>query len=510
MYIEEVVAQQAVELTGFGKFNIKAGIVGALIYLNCAFCITSVGFIIPTAACDFKMSTIEKGHLNAAPMMGMVLGSTVWWYMADLKGRKTTILIALAMQFLADMIASFVPNYTTLLLLKLLSGIGFTGQLSVIFPYVGEFQPTSYRHQVLSCMEFFWAIGIIAVSLLAWLLIPMRLEYTAFSAFSSSWRFFVLMSALPGLFTAIWLLTMPDTPKYLAETGQSHKLLKVLTRMFVENTGKTDKQFWEQLATSQNASISQLVSTTVMAPSQEIPKVKPSALKKERLKELLNNSKIQARALLRKPFTKRLCVTSLSMFFMTSTYYSLMTWFPELFQRFATYEVAFPNESASVCSISAKLSAAAANLNETFNSLIDPFGCDSEIDVSVYVNSIWLGASCFPGAILLPLTVSRVGYKTYLMLTSSISCAVTLGFFFVETSTQNLILSCIFEALTSLGISVIFCLLVELFPTNLRVMATAITLFIARFGSLFGNMLFGYLIDSYCTLLILLMAGQLF
>lgn len=45
---------------------------------------------------------------------------------------------------------------------------------------------------------------------------------------------------------------------------------------------------------------------------------------------------------------------------------------------------------------------------------------------------------------------------------------VTIGLYFVQNSTQNLVLSCIFEALTSLAISLVFCVLVDLFPTNLR------------------------------------------
>lgn len=49
-----------------------------------------------------------------------------------------------------------------------------------------------------------------------------------------------------------------------------------------------------------------------------------------------------------------------------------------------------------------------------------------------------------------------------------VSSAVTLGLYFVQTATQNLILSCIFEALTSLGISTVYCIMVDLFPTNLR------------------------------------------
>lgn len=49
-----------------------------------------------------------------------------------------------------------------------------------------------------------------------------------------------------------------------------------------------------------------------------------------------------------------------------------------------------------------------------------------------------------------------------------VSGAVTIAFYYVVNSTQNLILSCVFEALTSLGISLVYCVIVDMFPTNLR------------------------------------------
>lgn len=46
--------------------------------------------------------------------------------------------------------------------------------------------------------------------------------------------------------------------------------------------------------------------------------------------------------------------------------------------------------------------------------------------------------------------------------------AVTVGLYFVMDSKQNLVLSCVFEALTSMAISTVYCVMVDLFPTNLR------------------------------------------
>lgn len=115
--------------------------------------------------------------------------------------------------------------------------------------------------------------------------------------------------------------------------------------------------------------------------------------------------------------------------------------------------------------------------------------------------------------------------------------AVTIGLYFVRNSLENLVLSCIFEALTSLGISTVYCVMVDLFPTNLRfvfsppnpcancirfyrqnslisyayrVMAAALSLTFGRGGALIGNLIFGFLIDLNCVIPIVLFSTMLF
>ena len=58
-------------ILGFGKFNIKVTILCGLIYMNTGFSISSVGFILPSAACDLELSTIDKGRISAIPLLGL-------------------------------------------------------------------------------------------------------------------------------------------------------------------------------------------------------------------------------------------------------------------------------------------------------------------------------------------------------------------------------------------------------------------------------------------------------
>lgn len=70
-------------------------------------------------------------------------------------------------------------------------------------------------------------------------------------------------------------------------------------------------------------------------------------------------------------------------------------------------------------------------------------------------------------------------------------------------------LSCLFESMASLGESAIYCVMVDLFPTRLRVMATSLALTVGRAGAVLGNMMFGYLIDIHCVIPIVMFSAFL-
>lgn len=62
--------ENAITSTGFGKFHYLLLTVCGLIYLNTAVGITIISFVLPSATCDFEMTSEDKGWLTAAPMLG--------------------------------------------------------------------------------------------------------------------------------------------------------------------------------------------------------------------------------------------------------------------------------------------------------------------------------------------------------------------------------------------------------------------------------------------------------
>lgn len=182
--------------------------------------------------------------------------------------------------------------------------------------------------------------------------------------------------------------------------------------------------------------------------------------KPKELKLLLQEIWEQTKALCAPPHLRYTIITCLIQFGLTSSYYTLMIWFPELFYRFEEFETRHPNEKATVCEVS--------SIVVRLNSTATPTFCGDTIADSVFLHTLIIGLACIPTSFWLPLCVHRLGAKFFLVFSLLVAGAVTFGLYFVNSTISNLVLSCIFEALTSLGISTVYCVMVDLFPTNLR------------------------------------------
>lgn len=271
--------------------------------------------------------------------------------------------------------------------------------MGICFPYLGEFQPTQYREKILSWMEMFWTLGIILLPLIAWVIIPLDIDFRIHSIGFTfhSWNLFVAICAVPSILIAIWLFFFPESPKFLIESGDTDEALEVLKGIFHINTGRPRDEYPIKSLKERN-NVSQ-------AQTQQ-PSLRTLSIRKPKdLKILLSEIHEQTKALCRAPHLKNTVLTCAIQFFLTASYYSLVIWLPELFYRFEEYEQEHPGgRNVSVCDVSSIV-------------LKDATGkgfCGDQIRDEVYFHTVILGLSCIPTSLILPICIHRLGAKFFL------------------------------------------------------------------------------------------------
>ena len=147
------------------------------------------------------------------------------------------------------------------------------------------------------------------------------------------------------------------------------------------------------------------------------------------------------------------------------------------------------------------------DLSPVSDNTTSPEFCSTPIpDNQVFINSFIISISAAPSNLWTILHMDKLGRKFFLCFSMLLSGCSAFLIYLLNSTTMNLILSCVFGAVSTMGFNSLDCLGIELFPTSLRSTAMAITLAAARLGAILGNLVFGYLVETNCAIPILAVA----
>ncbi|XP_052131892.1 synaptic vesicle glycoprotein 2C-like isoform X1 [Frankliniella occidentalis] len=484
----DVSYEEAIVLAGHGKFHFG-------LLLVCGGCITAticellgVGYLLPAAQCDLEMTDADKGLLGSMAFIGMLFGSHLWGFLADTTGRRSVITLTLFVDVVLAVLAALVPSYWMFLVLRFLAGFFVTAPQAVGYAYLGEFHSPSTRAKAFVWAAVFPAIGLIYLPGVGWWVLPatwsLPLPWMAFH----SWRLYVVLCAVPSLLTALGMILLPESPKYLLGQGRGDEALVVLQRVFSANTGRPREEYPVlSLAAQPNSSGRPAAGVNPKSPLAIMRSVWDQTAPLFTMEHLLS--------------------TFLALFIMFGIIAGangLPTWLPELFNRMAMYETAHPGQSASVCgSIEGLIGNATASSGSPGDE------CLAVVETDVFVNNLYVGVAGVIAPVLSVFLVGPLGKRTLLILSLILTGACGLGLKFVGSSLGFLVLACIVCAVTEMCISLFSSVAVEMFPTHLRAMAVSLSLMFGRLGSIVGNLMFGSLLETSCPATFYALGGVL-
>ena len=207
---------------------------------------------------DFVYTDAVHGVTSSAALIGCVIGSAISGILATRLGRKRSLFIA-GILFLLSALGSYCPEFlffehgvpTFGLLIafigyRVLGGIG-VGMASAICPmYIGEVAPSRIRGTLVSWNQFAIIFGQLVVYFVNFMILGSHANPiikavegvnqilnagAAQWTIETGWRLMFVSEAVPAGLFALLVLFIPETPRYLAMTGQDDKALSVLSRI---------------------------------------------------------------------------------------------------------------------------------------------------------------------------------------------------------------------------------------------------------------------------------------
>jgi putative MFS transporter len=182
----------------------------------------SLGFVTPGMRAEYHLDNTLVAWLPFAALAGTVVGSFLWGALADLYGRRASILLSSVM-FIGTSICGAMPSFAWNVGMCFLMGAAAGGMLPVTYALLAEIMPTRHRGWSLVLIGGTGAIGgFFAASACSALLQPLF-----------GWRVMWFLNMPTGLLLIALSPFLPESARFLQQMGRMDEARTSLARFGV-------------------------------------------------------------------------------------------------------------------------------------------------------------------------------------------------------------------------------------------------------------------------------------
>ncbi|WP_042440522.1 sugar porter family MFS transporter [Corynebacterium halotolerans] len=158
---------------------------------------------------EFGMGPAEEGWVTSMLLVGAAVGALFGGRVADLLGRRLTLIIGGAIFVLGSLWCAVAGSVAMLGAARTFLGLA-VGAVSIVVPmYISEQVPGEVRGKMVSLNTLMIVVGQLAAYLVNSVLAP-----------TANWHLMLGMAAVPGAVLVVGMWFLPDTPVWYARRGQ--------------------------------------------------------------------------------------------------------------------------------------------------------------------------------------------------------------------------------------------------------------------------------------------------
>ena len=166
-------------------------------------------FVLVPISREFGRTIPEVAFAITLTLMARPLGAFLFGFLGDKFGRRIPLMIDIVFYSLMELLTAFAPNFTVLLVLRVLFGIGMGGEWGLGASLAMESLPTATRGLFSGILQQGYAVGYLLAALAYWMVFP-----------HFGWRGLFIAGALPALLVIYIRAHVPESPVWQRDRSQ--------------------------------------------------------------------------------------------------------------------------------------------------------------------------------------------------------------------------------------------------------------------------------------------------
>jgi putative MFS transporter len=174
-----------------------------------AFSALSLAFALPVLTSLWHITPRQAGGLIAVGYLGQLAGAFLFTWLAEKFGRVPSATIAVAIMSVMSLGCALAGNFPSLLVCRLVQGIGIGGEMPVAATYISELSQARGRGRFFLLYEIIFPVGLMATGQVGAWLVP-----------AFGWQSIFIVGAIPCFVITVLLARLPESPRWLIGKGR--------------------------------------------------------------------------------------------------------------------------------------------------------------------------------------------------------------------------------------------------------------------------------------------------
>ena len=209
-----------IERLPFSRWHLRMGAIVSTGWFFDGFDALAIAYVLPALVHDWNISFGTATTLISAGYVGQLIGSIVFGWLGERYGRVPIFRYTLIIYTVMSIACAFAWDYTSLLWMRGIQGLGLGGEIPIMASYIGEFAKASHRGRYGLGFQLWFSISFIFVSLIARFVVP-----------TLGWQWMFILGAIPAVILIPLRQWMPESPRWLVSKGRDEEANSILTKI---------------------------------------------------------------------------------------------------------------------------------------------------------------------------------------------------------------------------------------------------------------------------------------
>ncbi|WP_412985682.1 sugar porter family MFS transporter [Niallia alba] len=185
---------------------------------------------------QLNLTPVTEGLVTSSLLFGAAFGAVFVGRLADLYGRRKSILYLALIFFVATLGCTLAPNVLLMVIFRFLLGLAVGGASVTVPTFLAEMSPAERRGRMVTQNELMIVTG----QLLAFTI--NAIIGNVFGDATHVWRYMLVVAAVPAVFLFFGMFRVPESPRWLASKGRKEEALQILEKVRDKKQAKVELQ----------------------------------------------------------------------------------------------------------------------------------------------------------------------------------------------------------------------------------------------------------------------------